>query len=193
MRQFNDLSEREILALAIANEEEDGRIYADYAEHLRENYPDSAAMFDDMAAEEEEHRRSLIDLYVEKFGRHIPYVTRREVRGAPAPASPRTTILRGIDAIRAEAQRMETNASRFYREAADRSTDQGIAALVAAADHQAAECAEAGTDRRASGGIRYLLLARVRVGGGACGKIGRAERDDGQSLDHQNRYPRRLW
>jgi len=91
MRRFNDLSEREVLALAIANEEEDGRIYADYAEHLRENYPDSAAMFDDMSAEEDEHRRALIDLYVEKFGRHIPYVTRREVRGAPAPASPRRT------------------------------------------------------------------------------------------------------
>jgi rubrerythrin len=130
MRRFNDLSEREVLALAIANEEEDGRIYADYAEHLRENYPDSAAMFDDMAAEEDEHRRMLIDLYVEKFGRHIPYVTRREVSGAPAPASPRTTILRGIDAIRNEAQRMETNASRFYREAADRSTDAPIRKLL---------------------------------------------------------------
>ncbi len=130
MRRFNDLTEREILALAIANEEEDGRIYADYAENLREHYPDSAAMFDDMAAEEDEHRRALIDIYVGKFGRHIPYVTRRDIRGAPAPASPRTTILRGIDSIRAEAQRMETNASRFYREAADRSTDAPIRKLL---------------------------------------------------------------
>jgi len=130
MRRFNDLTEREVLALAIANEEEDGRIYADYADHLREHYPDSAAMFDDMASEEDEHRRMLIDLYVEKFGRHIPYVTRRDIRGAPAPASPRTTILRGIDSIRAEAQRMETNASRFYREAADRSTDAPIRKLL---------------------------------------------------------------
>lgn len=130
MRAFGDLSEREILALAIANEEEDGRIYADYAEHLREHYPDSAAVFDDMAAEEEEHRRALIDLYVERFGRHITYITRREVRGAPAPASPRTTILKGVDAIRAEAKRMEVNASRFYREAADRSTDAPIRKLL---------------------------------------------------------------
>ncbi|MDQ2892324.1 MAG: rubrerythrin [Pseudomonadota bacterium] len=130
MRSFNDLNEREVLALAIANEEEDGRIYADYAENLREHYPDSAAMFDDMAAEEDEHRRALIDIYVGKFGRHIPYVTRRDIRGAPAPASPRTTILRGIDSIRAEAQRMETNASRFYREAADRSTDAPIRKLL---------------------------------------------------------------
>lgn len=130
MRAFHDLSEREILALAIANEEEDGRIYADYAEHLREHYPDSAALFDDMAAEEEEHRRALIDLYLDRFGRHIAYVTRRDVRGAPAPASPRSTILKGIDAIRAEASRMEGNASRFYREAADRSTDAPIRKLL---------------------------------------------------------------
>ena len=130
MRSFHDLAEREILALAIANEEEDGRIYADYAEHLREHYPDSARLFDDMAAEEEEHRRALIDLYVERFGRHIAYITRRDVRGAPAPASPRTTILKGIDAVRAEATRMERNASRFYREAATRSTDAPIRKLL---------------------------------------------------------------
>lgn len=130
MRAFDDLSEREILALAIANEEEDGRIYADYAEHLREHYPDSARLFDDMAAEEDEHRRTLIDLYVERFGRHIAYITRRDVRGAPAPASPRTTMLKGIDAVRAETTRMERNASRFYREAADRSTDAPIRKLL---------------------------------------------------------------
>ncbi len=130
MRAFSDLTEREILALAIANEEEDGRIYADYAEHLREHYPDSARLFDDMAAEEDEHRRALIDLYVERFGRHIAYITRRDVRGAPAPASPRTTILKGIDAVREEVTRMETNASRFYREAADRSTDAPIRKLL---------------------------------------------------------------
>ena len=130
MKAFHDLTEREILALAIANEEEDGRIYADYAEHLREHYPDSARLFDDMAAEEDGHRRTLIDLYVERFGRHIAYVTRRDVRGAPAPASPRTTIIKGIDAIRAEVKRMEGNASRFYREAADRSTDAPIRKLL---------------------------------------------------------------
>jgi len=130
MRAFTELSEREILALAIANEEEDGRIYADYAEHLREHYPDSALLFDDMAAEEEEHRRALIDLYIERFGRHIAYITRRDIRGAPAPASPRTTILKGIDAVRAEVTRMERNASRFYREAADRSTDAPIRKLL---------------------------------------------------------------
>ncbi len=130
LRTFAQLTEREILALAIANEEEDGRIYADYAEHLRENYPDSAAMFQDMTAEEDEHRRALIDLYVEKFGRHIPYITRRDVRGAVAPASPRTTMLRGVDAVRDEARRMEATASRFYQQAAGRTTDAAVRKLL---------------------------------------------------------------
>ena len=130
MRRFGDLSEREVLALAIANEEEDGRIYADYAGELREPFPDTAGMFEEMAAEENEHRRALIDLYVARFGSHIPYITRRDVRGAPAPASPRSTLLRGIDAVREEAQRMELNAGRFYREAAARTTDAAVRKLL---------------------------------------------------------------
>ena len=130
MRRFADLSEREVLALAIANEEEDGRIYADFAEHLRDHYPDSAAMFDAMAGEEDEHRRALIDLYVDRFGRHINYITRRDVRGAYTPAAPRVTIRRGVDAIRDEAQRMEHAASRFYHEAAGRTEDATVRKLL---------------------------------------------------------------
>ena len=57
MRSFSDLTERELLALAISNEEEDGRIYADFAEGLQENYPDTARVFLDMAEEENQHRR----------------------------------------------------------------------------------------------------------------------------------------
>lgn len=130
MRRFDDLSEQELLALAISNEEEDGRVYADFAVSLRQDYPDTAKLFDDMAMEEEDHRRALMDLYVARFGRHIPYITRREIRGAPAPASPRATLRKGIGAVRGEARRMELNASRFYREAADRSTDAPIRRLL---------------------------------------------------------------
>lgn len=130
MRRFDELSEREVLALAIANEEEDGRIYGEFAEHLREHYPDSAAMFDDMSAEEDEHRRALIDLYVERFGRHISYITRREVRGAYTPPAPRSTIRRGVDAMRDEAQRMERAAGLFYRQAAEKTTDTAVRKLL---------------------------------------------------------------
>src|SRR5947209_11845584 len=81
MRNFDDLSEREILALAISNEEEDGRIYADFSEGLIPDFPASAKVFTEMAAEENEHRRQLIDLYVAKFGDHIPLIRRQDIRG----------------------------------------------------------------------------------------------------------------
>src|SRR3977135_2152498 len=81
MRNLNSLSEREILALAIALEEEDERIYADFAEGLRQDFPASASVFDGMRAEESGHRRRLIELYREKYGDHIPHFRRQDVRG----------------------------------------------------------------------------------------------------------------
>lgn len=157
MRKFEELSEREVLALAIANEEEDGRIYADYAEYLRPNYPDTARLFDDMVAEEDGHRRALFDLYRQRFGEHIPYITRRHVRGAPVPTAPNLTVLRGIDAIRAEAQRMEVHAGRFYREAAARTEDAGVRKLLgdlAAAELQHLQAAGRIETRRLPGDRR---------------------------------------
>src|ERR1700722_10519951 len=81
MRNFSDLTEREILALAIANEEEDGRIYLDIAEGLRAEYPGSANVFSEMAGEEGEHRHRLLEVYREKFGKHTPLIRRQDVRG----------------------------------------------------------------------------------------------------------------
>lgn len=123
MPRLSDLAEREILALAIANEEEDGRIYADFAQMLAEDYPDSSSMFQAMADEEEEHRRHLIDLFIQRFGNHIPLVRRQDVRGFPSrmPAWRMKTM--GLKAIRGQAEEMEADAARFYREAAARSTD----------------------------------------------------------------------
>ena len=143
MRAFDDLTEREILALAISSEEEDGRIYADFAESLREEYPDSARVFDDMADEESEHRRMLIDNYVERFGTHIPLVRRQDVRGAVVRKPTWQVRPLGIVAVRRHARQMEVDASRFYTEAASRSTDAGIRKLLgdlaeAEAEHQRA-------------------------------------------------------
>ena len=76
MKSFDQLTEQEILALAISSEEEDGRIYADFADGLRPEHPDTAQIFFDMAAEEDDHRRTLIDLHSSKFGDHIPLVRR---------------------------------------------------------------------------------------------------------------------
>ncbi len=130
MRSFNSLTEREILALAISSEEEDGRIYADFAESLREEYPDSARVFDDMAEEESEHRRMLIDSFVGRFGNHIPLVRRQDVKGAVARKPAWQVRQFGIDAVRKHARQMEVDASRFYTEAATRSTDAAVRKLL---------------------------------------------------------------
>ena len=130
MRRFSDLTEQEVLALAISNEEEDGRIYGDFAETLRENYPDSARVFEDMAAEESQHRRALIDLYESRFGRQIPHIRRQDVRGAPTPQPAWQVVPRGIEAIRRQARQMEADASRFYLQAAARATTSDARKLL---------------------------------------------------------------
>ena len=157
MRSFSELTEREILALAIASEEEDGRIYTDFAAHLRERYPNSARVFEDMAAVLVLLRRALLGLYVERFGAHIPLVTRRDVRAMPAPASPRQVALRGVDAIRSQAYRMEADAARFYRQAAARTSNAAARRLLgdlasAEATHQ--QTADEITSLRLPGEVR---------------------------------------
>jgi len=126
MRDFDQLTERDILALAISSEEEDGRIYADFAHTLDTDYPASAKVFRDMATDESGHRRLLIDLFVEKFGDHIPLIRRGDVKGFMQRPSMWQVHTRGLDAMRAQAQAMEREVAIFYRRAADRSTDAKI-------------------------------------------------------------------
>ncbi len=130
MRDFSQLSEREVLALAIGAEEEDGRIYNDVAERLREEYPASAKVFTEMAAEESEHRHKLLELYREKFGEHIPLIRRQDVRGflsrKPVWQLPKPSI----DDVRHLAEGMEAENQRFYRLAASRATDVSIRKLL---------------------------------------------------------------
>ena len=118
MRNFSDLTEREVLALAIANEEEDSRIYTDIAEGLRQDYPASANVFTEMAGEESEHRRRLIELYQEKFGEHIPLIRRHDVRGFIQHKPIWQIQPLSLDQVRDIAETMETETKRFYRRAA---------------------------------------------------------------------------
>ncbi|HSM40172.1 MAG TPA: ferritin family protein [Afifellaceae bacterium] len=129
-RRFSDLSEQEILALAISSEEEDGRIYATYAEKLRSGYPASAAVFDGMAAEEEEHRRRLIDLHKKRFGDVIPLIRREHVAGFYNRRPVWLVENLGIERIREEAENMETEAENFYRKAAQRTQDADTRKLL---------------------------------------------------------------
>jgi erythrin-vacuolar iron transport family protein len=130
MKKFHELTEREVLALAIALEEEDERVYADFAEGLRQDYPASAAMFEGMREEESGHRRRLIDLYRQKFGEHIPLIRRQDVRGfVERPALWLIRPLR-IEAVRREASTMEVETRRFYEKAAARTQDASIRQLL---------------------------------------------------------------
>ena len=130
MREFSELDEREVLALAISNEEEDGRILADFAEGLRANYPATAKLFTDMAIEEGEHRHRLIELYRQKFGEHIPLIRRQDVRGFISRRPVWQVRPLGIETVRKQAQLMELEATRFYRRAASRATDASVRQLL---------------------------------------------------------------
>ena len=130
MRNFDDLTEREMLALAISNEEEDSRIYADFADGLLENYPASAEVFNEMAGEENEHRRQLIDLFVLKFGEHIPLVRRQDIHGYIPQKPVWQARPLHIDVVRTRAHEMERAAARFYRQAMSRTTDASIRKLL---------------------------------------------------------------
>jgi rubrerythrin len=157
MKSFSELTEREVLALAISNEEEDGRIYADFAHSLREEYPDTSKVFVDMAAEESEHRRQLIDTFANRFGDHIPLVRRQDVRGTIARKPLWQVRPLGVDAVRRQAAAMERDAERFYRQAASRTTDAAIRKLLGdLADAEAGHEQKAGEieNRRLSGETR---------------------------------------
>jgi len=125
-RRFADLSEQEILALAISSEEDDARIYRHYAERLRGEYPASAAVFEGMAAEEDGHRQRLIDLHVQRFGTVIPLLRREHVAGGLARGPVWLKETMGLEAIRAEARGMERRAAEFYLRAAGRGADAAV-------------------------------------------------------------------
>ncbi len=130
MRDFQSLSEREILALAISLEEEDERVYADFAEGLRQNYPASAAVFDGMREQESGHRRRLLELYREKFGQHIPLIRRQDVRGFVHRRPVWLIQPLGLETVRNQASAMEAETRRFYEKAAARSSDVHIRQLL---------------------------------------------------------------
>ena len=129
-KRFKDLSEQEVLALAISSEEDDARIYRGYAETLRAEYPDSAAVFDGMAAEEDIHRQRLIDLHLQRFGSVIPLIRREHVSGYYARRPVWLIENLGLERIRTEAAAMERDAERFYLAAAARTKDAATRKLL---------------------------------------------------------------
>lgn len=138
-KRFRDLSEQEIIALAISSEEDDARIYRGYAENLRTDYPASARIFDGMAAEEDIHRARLIDLHQARFGSVIPLIRREHVAGYYARRP--VWLIQNLSAerMRQEASAMEQDAERFYLSAAAGTSDAATRKLLG--DLAAAEAA----------------------------------------------------
>lgn len=140
-RRFSELDEQEILALAISSEEDDARIYRGYAEALRGSHPHSARILEDMAREEDAHRRDLIDLHRRRFGETIPLVRREHVAGFFARRPFWLAKSLGPERIREQAAQMEREAERFYLRAAAMTGDAGTRRLLgdlaaAEADHR---------------------------------------------------------
>ncbi len=129
-RNFKDLSEREILALAITLEEEDSRIYGDFADGLRETYPATAKMFEEMQEEESGHRRALIERFRQRFGEHIPLIRRNDVKGFIQHKPVWLIRPLGIDTVRKQAEIMELETRRFYECAMQRVSDASVRKLL---------------------------------------------------------------
>ncbi|CAA9312176.1 MAG: Rubrerythrin [uncultured Microvirga sp.] len=129
MKALSELTEREVLALAIASEEEDSRIYQSFADRLRPEFKASAGVFDDMAVEERGHRDSLYAAYRERFGENLPPIRREDVRGFMRRRTPWWTPDLGPDKMRGEAELMERQAANFYDQAASRATDLSVRQL----------------------------------------------------------------
>ncbi|HEV8542024.1 MAG TPA: ferritin family protein [Verrucomicrobiae bacterium] len=174
--KFGDLNEPQLLAVAISAEEEDSRIYRDFADSLRAAFPATAELFDKMAVEEDGHRHRLTKLYQEKFGEHIPLIRRQDVKGFLAQR--RTWMARNVrpDKAREEAALMEIEARRFYEAAARRATDAAIRQLLndlAQEEQRHEHTAEEITDAQAASGQleeereatrRFFVLRFVQPG-----------------------------
>ncbi|MDR3457514.1 MAG: ferritin family protein [Verrucomicrobiae bacterium] len=174
--KFSDLNERQLLALAISAEEEDSRIYRDFADTLRGDFPATAELFDKMAQEEDGHRHRLTELYQRKFGEHIPLIRRQDVKGFLVHRP--SWITRNIrpEKARQEAALMEIQSRRFYEAAARRTTEAAARQLLndlaqeeqrhehAAEEinHQQAAAGELALEREAS--RRFFVLRFVQPG-----------------------------
>jgi rubrerythrin len=174
--RFRDLTEAQILALAITAEEEDARIYRDFAQSLHTDFPASAELFTRMAAEEDGHRRRLIESYRQRFGEHIPLIRRQDVNGFVTRRPSWFNRNLRPEHARGEAALMEIEARRFYEAAAQRTSDAGIRQLLddlAQEEQQHEAKAEAITQEQTTSGAigqesdaarRLLVLRFIQPG-----------------------------
>lgn len=175
-RRFTDLSDQEILALAISSEEDDSRIYRGFANRLRAEYPATAAIFEGMATEEEAHAQRLIQMHKRRFGEVIPLIRREHVADFYNRKPVWLVETLSLDDMRAQTAEMEQQAERFYRVAAQRSADADTRALLnqlaaaeSAHEHTAEQLAdthltESARDVEAETAHRQFVLTWVQPG-----------------------------
>lgn len=170
-REFSTLSEREILSLAIAAEEEDGRLYSELAARLGDAFPQCVDLFEGMAAAEDEQRRRLLDLYVSRFGRRLVPIRREHVRGFLPRKSIWVMPNFGLSRARQEVAKMEEGALRFYLAAATQVTEASVRKLLtdlAAEEKAHAQRANQIGDTAglvSAGGRQLVLLIAAALGG----------------------------
>jgi erythrin-vacuolar iron transport family protein len=167
VRSLQSLSEQELLALAISLEEEDARIYADFAEGLKADSPATASILEEMRSEEDVHRHRLLDRYRAKFGEHIPLIRRHDVKGFVQRKPIWLVRPLGLAAVRKEVELMELETRRFYESAIQRVTDTNIRQLLgdlAAEESKHAVLAEGlVTAQRESGALADEAATRHRL------------------------------
>jgi rubrerythrin len=167
MRTFKSLSEQEILALAISLEEEDARIYDDFSEGLKGEFPATAKLLQEMRAEEDGHRHRLIELHRAKFGEHIPLIRRQDVKGFVQRRPVWLASPLRIETVRKQVELMELETKQFYERAIAQSTDAGIRQLLgdlAEEERKHAQLAEAmDSTQRASGALNEEEATRHRL------------------------------
>jgi rubrerythrin len=130
MKTFESLTEQEVLALAVSLEEEDARIYEDFAAGLQDSYPEQAAKFREMRREEDGHRHRLLEHYRQRFGDHVPLIRRQDVRGFVNRRPVWLVRPLGLKAVQKAAEGMELETKRFYEVAGRRSQDTSIRQLL---------------------------------------------------------------
>jgi rubrerythrin len=130
MRSFQSLDQREILALAVGLEEEHARIYDDYAEGLRENFPEQAEKFRELRRQEDGHRHRLLEMFRSRFGDHVPLIRRDDIKGFLKTKPVWQMRPLGVKAAIRQAELMELETKRFYEAAAQQTSDAGIRQLL---------------------------------------------------------------
>lgn len=164
-KTFKELTEPEILALAISNEEEDARIYGEFVEGLKDSYPGTAEVFREMHKEEDLHRRLLIELYQAQFGEHIPLIRRQDVKGFVQHKPIWLVRPLGLDAVRKQAALMELETRMFYEKAAQQTTNASIRKLLgdlAAAEREHEHAAERLEEKNLTPDVRHEEEAAQR-------------------------------